>query len=296
MATMYVYNIPTNETVNLRKTPESTGTILVRVGYGKAVQASSYNETWHSASYNGYSGYIMSKYLTSTDPNGSSGGTTGSITAGHYVKMNQSNSYPVNVRASTSTSSERLGQLQKGTLMYCEDVVTVNGTTWAKIRWGGRSATYAYIMTKYLADGGIASSNKKLRAIAIANSMKDSGYPDQPEEYLDIDHGEWCVRYVSFLMKAAGCSSGNYVPFSDAKVSEAVAFFQNKNAFGTRANKTPSEGDWVFFSQGSETYQHVGFIVKVTGTNITTVEGNLGKTITTRGPSSYNGKFGEMTG
>lgn len=32
MATMYVYNIPTNETVNLRATPN--GTILVRVPYG----------------------------------------------------------------------------------------------------------------------------------------------------------------------------------------------------------------------------------------------------------------------
>lgn len=72
MATMYVYNIPTNETVNLRKTASSSGTVLVRVGYGKAVQASYYNSTWHSATYNGYSGYIMSKFLTATDPNGGS--------------------------------------------------------------------------------------------------------------------------------------------------------------------------------------------------------------------------------
>ena len=68
MATMYVCNIPADETVNLRKTPSSTGTVLVRVGYGKAVQASSYNSTWHSASYNGYSGYIMSKFLSATKP------------------------------------------------------------------------------------------------------------------------------------------------------------------------------------------------------------------------------------
>ena len=62
MATMYVYNIPTDETVNLRKTASSNGTILVRVPYGKPVQASYYNSTWHSATYNDYSGYIMSKY------------------------------------------------------------------------------------------------------------------------------------------------------------------------------------------------------------------------------------------
>ena len=55
MATMYVYNIPTDETVNLRKTASSNGTILVRVPYGKPVQASYYNSTWHSATYNDYS-------------------------------------------------------------------------------------------------------------------------------------------------------------------------------------------------------------------------------------------------
>ena len=60
MATMYVYNIPTNETVNLRATPN--GTILVRVPYGAAVEASpSATSGWHNASYNNYSGYIMSQ-------------------------------------------------------------------------------------------------------------------------------------------------------------------------------------------------------------------------------------------
>ena len=81
MATMYVYNIPTDETVNLRKTASSNGTILVRVPYGKPVQASYYNSTWHSATYNDYSGYIMSKYLTSTNPNGGSSGGGGSYHA-----------------------------------------------------------------------------------------------------------------------------------------------------------------------------------------------------------------------
>ena len=60
MATMYVYNIPTNETVNLRATPN--GTILVRVPYGAAVEAlPSATSGWHNASYNNYSGYIMSQ-------------------------------------------------------------------------------------------------------------------------------------------------------------------------------------------------------------------------------------------
>lgn len=96
------------------------------------------------------------------------------------------------------------------------------------------------------------------------------------------------------MQKAAGCSSSNYVPFSRALVSEAVAFFQDKRTFGLRADKTPAKGDWVFFSEGSERYQHVGLVVDVSGTNITTVEGNLGGTVTSRGPSSYYDSFGTM--
>ena len=65
MATMYVYNIPSDETVNLRNSPSSDGTVLVRVPYGSAVEASTSSTSgWHNASYGGYNGYIMSQYLT----------------------------------------------------------------------------------------------------------------------------------------------------------------------------------------------------------------------------------------
>ena len=197
-----------------------------------------------------------------------------------------------NVRASTSKSSALRGVLFKGTKVYCSEVVN---DTWVKIIWGGMGSSDAYVMAQYLVDGSAAPSSKRDRAIAIANSMKDANYPYKGSiGNLGLDAEKWCVQYCSWLMKAAGCSSSNYVPFSDALVSEAVTFFQNKGKFGLRANKVPTKGDWVFFSEGSETYQHVGLVVDVSGTNITTVEGNLSKTITSRGPSSYYGSFGDM--
>ena len=79
-------------------------------------------------------------------------------------------------------------------------------------------------------------------------------------------------------------------------VSEAVAYFQDRNAFRLRASGgVPSKGDWVFFSQSGETYQHVGFIVDVNGAMIKTVEGNLSQTISSRGPQNYKDAFGAMT-
>jgi hypothetical protein len=219
---------------------------------------------------------------------GGSGGT-GSLQAGHYVQVSAGT---VNVRASASTSSTCLGVLRNDTKMYCEEVVS---STWVKIRWGGKTQTYAYIMSQYLEDGGVAPTSKMQRAFDIGLSMADKGYPDTPEECFDIGDGAWCVRYVSFLQKAAGCSAGNYVPFSKALVSEAVAFFQTNNAFGLRGVKTPVEGDWVFFRTTSQPYQHVGLVVYANGTNIKTVEGNRNDTVHSSGPSSYNGSFGDMT-
>ena len=69
-STMYVAagGIGPGETVRLRKTPSTSGTILANVPYGRAVQAEYYNSTWHRVTWAGYSGYMMSMYLTSTKP------------------------------------------------------------------------------------------------------------------------------------------------------------------------------------------------------------------------------------
>lgn len=80
----------------------------------------------------------------------------------------------MNVRASTSTASTLRGVLFKGSKVCCSTVVN---NSWVKIIWGGTGSSEAYVMVQYLVDGGVVLSDKKDRAIAIANSMKDAGYP-----------------------------------------------------------------------------------------------------------------------
>lgn len=172
MATMYVYNIPTNETVNLRKTPGSTGTILVRVGYGKAVEASYYNATWHSATYNGYSGYIMSKYLTSTNPNGNGGNTgtgTGTPTAG-IIKGTS-----VRVRKEPNTTSEILTQVNTGdkVTFYAGESYSRSGYNWYRCtssKWSGNG----YIATNYVVkdDGSTSSGDSDYAIRATVDTVK----------------------------------------------------------------------------------------------------------------------------
>lgn len=283
--------------VNFRSSPSGVSLFQVATGTTMVVTevTASGGYTWYGGVISSQTGYLRGDCIEKY----SSGTGVGSIAAGRYVKMNQSNSQPVNVRASTSTSSERLGRLQKGTLMYCEEVVN---STWVKIRWGGQSQSYAYIMSQYLIDGGEAASSKVKRAFDIGNSMAVTSlndewkYPNSPDEYFDIGHGAWCVKFVSFLQKAAGCSSSNYVPFTDALVSEAVAFFSNKGTFGTVAQgRTPREGDWIFYSKGNETYQHVGLVTEVDGLIISTVEGNMDGTVQAYRSVNYRNTIHNMT-
>lgn len=141
MATMYVYNIPTDETVNLRKTASSSGTILVRVPYGKAVQASYYNSTWHSATYNGYSGYIMSMYLTETDPNG------GTIGGGKYLGQGTVKGGALYCRKQPISGYDYWGRFQDGESI---PIYSCSTTGWYETRWPASGDNVGYVMSQYI--------------------------------------------------------------------------------------------------------------------------------------------------
>ena len=179
MATMYVYNIPTNETVNLRKSPSSDSTILIRVGYGKAVQASYYNSTWHSASFGGKSGYIMSKFLSATDPNGGGSGSVdgsgGTPTAG-VIKGTG-----VRVRSQPNTTSTILTQVNTGDKItyYSGKTYSGSGYTWYRCtgsKWSGDG----YIATNYVvkddgSSGGGGGGDYSIQAVIDTSKHGNGG-------------------------------------------------------------------------------------------------------------------------
>lgn len=74
-ATMYVDgNLGPNNTVRIRSAASTGSSILINVTYGTALQATSYNNSWHSVSYTDpvtkkvYNGYMDSSYLSSSIP------------------------------------------------------------------------------------------------------------------------------------------------------------------------------------------------------------------------------------
>ena len=228
--------------------------------------------------------------LVADSDDGTGGTNTENFVIGDLVEISV-NDNGVRVRPTASTSLNYIGLLHDGTLMLCDGTQTTSdGTVWVKVKWGGNGNSTGYVHSDFVHPTSIRPSNKMDAAIRIANSMDEKGYTGPN---LGLTDQNWCVQYVSFLMQAAGCSSNNYVPFDDACVSEACNFFRVRNAFGEIDEKTPTVGDWVFFSQAGETYQHVGLVVSVNGATITTVEGNLGSTVMKRS-GNYQGYFGEM--
>ena len=75
-STKYV-NCPIGETVRLRNGPSTSSTILANVPRGTALEAEYYNSSWYRirnyTHSNGttYNGYMMSSFLSSTNPNAS---------------------------------------------------------------------------------------------------------------------------------------------------------------------------------------------------------------------------------
>lgn len=277
-----------------RKSPSTSADYWGRFENNKTIPIKKTTDSsWYETYWNNDTskvGYVMATYITGEN---FSGGGTGSgtttptgIAAGRYVQVSSSYN-SVNVRASTSTSSTLRGVLLSGTKVICSQVVN---SQWVKIIWGGTGSSDAYIMTQYLVDGGAAPTSKAQRVADIANSMNTGKYPYNGSiGNLGLNATQWCVQYVSWLYKAAGCTK--YPDFStQANVSGAVSFFNANGSFGYR---TPKVGDCVVYKKTGSTssdptnyYAHVGVVVAVSGSLVTTVEGNLSKTI--KSPGQYN--------
>ncbi len=150
MATMYVYNIPTNETVNLRETPSQSSTIMKRIPYGAEVDATRYNSTWHSVSYwdDGiWEGYVMSQYLTSTNPNGGGSGLPSDVTGPRTAGYISTQTDPLSIRSGPGTSYSVLFSVPKGANVY---FYKTTNSSWHYVDYNGQKG---YGSSQYITAG-----------------------------------------------------------------------------------------------------------------------------------------------
>lgn len=206
----------------------------------------------------------------------SSGGSNTEFVVGHVLMINTNNT---NLRKSVGGS--RQCYVQSGTKFIIAGSSTSGSYTWAKVFWGGMNAEYMYVRNDCCEDLGYAPSSKTEAVLELAASFADHGYTGDDLGIPASNNGGWCQRFACFLCKAANVGSNNYPSFNDSLCSEGVAFFINKGRFRYRSGNFPDPGDWIYYSKGSETYQHVGVVTKADPSTgiVTTVEGNLSSTV-----------------
>ena len=81
----------------------------------------------------------------------------------------------------------------------------------------------------------------------------------------------WCDMFVSWCAAQAGegAAVGCY-----AYCPSHVNFFRAKGQYFTRGAKAPQAGDIIFFTTNGSSACHVGIVESVSGSKVTTIEGN----------------------
>ena len=133
---------PNGKKVNARTGPSTTGyAVAAQLEPGTEVDLLATMKDWSMVSCNGFTVYIMSKYLTADEKTAKSGGS--SSFASFEARVYSPNGKKVNFRVSPDLKADRIFQLEPWTH------VTVIGQSgsWYKVEYG---ASIGYMMKKYV--------------------------------------------------------------------------------------------------------------------------------------------------
>ncbi len=136
----YVSNPGRNEKLNLRQSASQGSKSIGSYGNGTQVKLLTTGSTWCRVQVGSKVGYMMTKYLSLSKPDGS-GSISGSKTA--YVANPRANQ-KLHLRASASQGSKSLGAYGNGTKV----TLLSTGAQWCKVQVGGKTG---YMMTEFLA-------------------------------------------------------------------------------------------------------------------------------------------------
>ncbi|WP_139892158.1 SH3 domain-containing protein [Bacillus sp. D386] len=155
----------TTANLNLRKTASTSGEKLDTIAKNTIVTATAKSGDWYKVSYNGKTGWVSGTYLAAYN---SSSNNTGSNSSGSSVTENIY--LPIaklNIRASDSTSSAKVGSIPKYTQVK-STYKTSKG--WYRVTYGGVTG---YVSGDYL--------------ITKANYDKMNSYENNKNSYIHMD-------------------------------------------------------------------------------------------------------------
>lgn len=230
MSKMYVYNVPADQTVRIRSTPSSKGTILVNVPFGSEVEASPSDvDGWYNAEYKTYKGYMMEQYLTTEKPSTpSSGGVskgdwlTGTVhggalfcrkkpdkTASYWGRFRDTAVIPIKVRTDDwyetywDNDTSKVGYVSKS-------YVTINSSSddstpkpsgrnaWINVP-SGETAKFYNFDTPMGVKGWLPRGTKLIELNGVVGTLKTVCLYDNPTDQGYVD--ATCLSYTPIVLE-----------------------------------------------------------------------------------------------
>lgn len=165
------------------------------------------------------------------------------------------------------------------------------------------AASAGYLFYLYALPGHISEEEMALRQQFVASAEKWLGCNEEDGSHkpiIDLYNSHtplargyavqytdaWCAAFVSAV--AIDCGLTDIIP-TECGCEMQIRLFQELGRWQEKDNYTPAPGDLIFYStKGSSDRHntgwadHVGIVVSVEGSVITTIEGNYGDRVTYR--------------
>jgi hypothetical protein len=127
--------------------------------------------------------------------------------------------------------------------------------------------------------GDIVALAERLLALGIVEQPPGSNTGPEIRVFTDGHAEPWCADFVSWVLKETGrpFSGGASGGWRLAWTPDIRAWFTVRGRYRTRAVAQPEPGDVIWFGRG-----HVGFVRRVQGDRIETIEGNAGDAVRLR--------------
>ena len=137
--------------LNLRQAPSSSARVITAIPRGTAIVVTAYDAAWAQTTYQGYTGYVMTRFLSyaapaepepggDTEPGGDSGDPDEEEAVDAWVKTGGGD---LNLRQTEASDGAVLDSISNGARVKLLE----EGNTWSLILYNGKRG---YVMTRYL--------------------------------------------------------------------------------------------------------------------------------------------------
>ncbi|MGL5756307.1 MAG: SH3 domain-containing protein [Paraclostridium sp.] len=263
----------TGSSVNFRKGPGTSYSVITSLGKGTKVGFISENNGWAKISYNGTIGYMASSYLGNIDSNG--GDNNGGNTEDNTVKSDkQVTGSRVNLRKGPGTSYSVITSLGKGTKVGF--ISENNG--WSKINYNG---TIGYMSSSYLGNVDSGSGGGDISGSQSADAVISLGMQQLGKPYV------WGAEGPNSF----DCSGFTQYVFKNAASVNLPRVSRDQSRFGQAVSKSNlQKGDLIFFDTDKDgSVNHVGIYM---GNNeFIHASSGAGKVVVSQFNSYYNSAF-----